>query len=56
MMAVLHEGSIRMIKALLANGADVTSVTHRGETALTMAMRSGRQEVVELLKASSPPP
>jgi ankyrin repeat protein len=39
-----------MIKALLANGAEVNAKAKDGETALTLAGRKGNTEIVRLLE------
>jgi ankyrin repeat protein len=49
-------GHVEAVRALLAEGADVGALNNDGETALDVARRAKRSDVVEVLRAASTDP
>jgi hypothetical protein len=58
LMVATQNGNIPGIKYLLENEADVSAETTygKGKTAMSMAVRDGRDDAVEILKAVAPAP
>jgi serine/threonine-protein phosphatase 6 regulatory ankyrin repeat subunit B len=50
LMIASHEGRVDILKALLHAGADRTLRNKKRETAIDVAIASGRPEIVQLLK------
>jgi serine/threonine-protein phosphatase 6 regulatory ankyrin repeat subunit B len=51
LIAASGEGHLRVVQALLANGAAVNAKTSDGATALILASYNGHREVVQMLLA-----
>jgi uncharacterized protein len=51
-----QSGRLEVVRALLAAGADVNAQSFNGETAMSLAIKGGFAEIVQLLKASAPVP
>lgn len=51
-MAAANAGSVEAVELLLKAGANVKHKTLRRETALSMALEGGYQEIIQLLRAA----
>lgn len=50
--AAAGQGHLRIVKALVAAGADVRATTKEGKTPLSMALQSGHSEVAAALRGA----
>lgn len=49
LMAATRTGDAALVRVLLAHGADIYRMNRRGETALSIAVREGRREILQLI-------
>lgn len=49
-MCAARNGTMALVQALLAAGADVNAETHRGHSTLWIALRRGKPRAAQLLR------